>query len=1017
MRSVVRLKDQRSAPPRYAPLFNISRKTALLFLLLGVIWTSAAVVLHGALIRANGTATDINRYGSLRYLSLSIQRALEGTTGGTDQTNEVKGLINELEQHLVALEVRGTDNPHILELRAVRGAWLVYRDSALRFLDQSAPQANPADALNALSHQANALTSLANLATWRSTHSTETLYKKIHILQLTIGLASGMILVLVWLMMHRWIIRPLNDLIDLTRRFAAGERSVRSTYMADDEIGCLANTFNEMVSATIKHTDTITSNLESIQQQKLELQKFSQAIKHSPASVVITDALGIIEYVNPRFVEVTGYTPEEVIGQRPSLLKSRNTPAETYRQLWSTILSGGVWRGELVNRHKSGELFWENTQISSIRNSAGEITHYVAVKEDVTARKHAEQALMNLNADLERRVVERTQQLYEAAHHDALTGLPNRKLIRQSIFRALTRHERRDGAFALMLIDVDRFKVVNDGLGHEAGDHLLLQIARRIQSCLREDDIVARLGGDEFLVLLDDVHDESVIAVAARKVFAAVEPVMHIGGSSIHVTVSIGVVLAPRDGTSPETLMKNADLAMYAAKSGGRNDFRFFSPEMNIASERRFDMEAALRGALERGEFEVHYQPQIDLAHGGGVCGFEALVRWHRPGVGLVMPADFIPIAEETGLIVPIGKWVLSRACRQARVWRDRFNRDLRIAVNLSARQFFEPSLVEDVAQALAESGLPARNLEIELTESMVMQDPDKVVILLKKLKDLGVGLAVDDFGTGYSSLAYLRHFPLDTLKIDRSFVKGLMTSSDDAALCVSIIAMAHALRLKVVAEGVETRSQLGFLAQRGCDAAQGYLIGKPLPAEDCNKFFQDGEFLQRGVSYADGALEAKRALLLVSEDASADAVLKHMFKNDDYLIFSATNFLKAFDLLATHRVGVCILSARTPGTKAIDFLRRIKEFYPETVRIMLCGADDLTAAIEPVNIGVIDRFFTMAAGSDTLRAAVHDALVHQDLLQQNILLSTRCEETAAHVTALEAQVSMLQRNEGGLAG
>jgi diguanylate cyclase (GGDEF)-like protein/PAS domain S-box-containing protein len=993
------------------PRFTLARKTALLFLLLGAIWAIGGITLHNVLNEVSGTATDINHYGSLRYISQSIQRTLEETSENTDRQEKTRQRIDEFETHLAALEKSRSSNPLIIELGTVRGAWLVYRNAVLRFLAQDHAPPDRGAALRALAAQVDTLVNLSNRATWNLAQNTENLHDTIHTLQFTVTLLSGIFLLFAYFLARRRVILPLSDLVETIRRFTNGEHDVRSSYEARDEIGCLANAFNDMASTTTRHIDTIKASLEDVRKQGAELEKLSQAIRHSPASVVITDAFGIIEYVNPCFVEVTGYTPDDVIGQRPSLLKSGRTPADTYRQLWHTILAGEVWRGELVNRRKNGEFFWENTQISPIRSGTGEITHFVAVKEDITARKHAEQALADLNDELEQRVLERTRQLHEAAHHDALTGLPNRKLIRQFIYRALVGNERDGRPFALMLIDLDRFKVVNDGLGHEAGDNLLQKMADRIRASLREDDVVARLGGDEFLVLLADAGDESIAAVAARKVIAAVEPAMNIAGNSIHATVSIGIVLAPRDGSSTETLLKNADLAMYAAKNSGRNDFRFFAAEMNTASEQRFAMETALRGALERGEFEVYYQPQIDLTQKERICGFEALLRWHQPGVGTIAPADFIPIAEETGLIVPIGKWVLMEACRQACIWRERFNSDLRIAVNLSARQFFEPSLIQDVAQVLAESGLPAPNLELELTESIIMDNPEQSARMLQQLKTKGVGLAVDDFGTGYSSLAYLRHFPVDTLKIDRSFVKDLTTSSDDAAICVSIIAMAHALRIKVVAEGIETESQLGFFARRGCDVAQGYLFGKPLPADDCT------ELLRRGGSWPVALSGPEHALLLVSDDDSAGAALKELFRNDDCQAFLATNFIKAFDLLALHQIGVLVLEARTLGTTAGNFLCRMAELYPETVCMAISDPEHLKDILEAINRGAVHRFFTTRCDRNVLRAAVREAFEHRGLQQQNILLTTRFEEAAAHVARLEAQAGRRQSRDAQAAG
>ncbi len=415
------------------------------------------------------------------------------------------------------------------------------------------------------------------------------------------------------------------------------------------------------------------------------------------------------------------------------------------------------------------------------------------------------------------------------AHFDGLTGLPNRSMFNQRAGHALAQARRNAEALAILFIDLDRFKNINDTLGHDAGDRVLEEAAERLRACLRESDTVGRLGGDEFVVLIEELPDPAQVAIVAQKIIAAIARPFALEAQEVHITASIGISTFPDDSQSVEGLMKNADIAMYRAKEQGKNSYRFYSAQMNVHTLERLALESDLRKALERDEFLLHYQPKVDIGS-GLIVGMEALLRWQRADGTLVPPAQFIPLAEETGLIVPIGEWVLKTACARNRAWHDLGLPRTRIAVNLSVRQFDKAGLLQDVARVLAETGLGADSLELEITESMVMRDPENTVSLLNELKAMRIRLSIDDFGTGYSSLAYLKRFPIDSVKIDRSFIQGLPDDGDDAAITQAIIAMAHSLRLKVIAEGVETAEQLGFLREHGCDEMQGYLFSRPLP-------------------------------------------------------------------------------------------------------------------------------------------------------------------------------------------
>lgn len=549
-----------------------------------------------------------------------------------------------------------------------------------------------------------------------------------------------------------------------------------------------------------------------------DLRKLSRVVEQSPVSVVITNVDGAIEYVNPKFLELTGYTAKEVIGQRPSILKSGLTSDATYTDLWKTIISGREWRGEFRNRKKNGELFWEYASISPITGFDGAISHFLAVKEDITVRKMYE------------------KQLLHQAHFDQLTKLPNRLLALDRLSQALHRAHQNNHLVALMFVDLDNFKTVNDTLGHAVGDRLLVSAALRLRGCVRTTDTVARLGGDEFLIILVDLSSIAGCEVANHKILDVFSQPFQLEGHELVVTASVGVAVYPSDGEDPHVLLRNADAALYRAKEQGRHTYRFFTAEMNLRALERLNLESQLRYAQEREEFAVHFQPIIDLRL-NAIVGTEALLRWNNAQLGSVPPDRFIPIAEDTGLIVPMGEWVLRRACRQLADWRAMFGTSLYVSVNVSPRQFLETGFTQTVARILNETGIRAEFLELEITERLLLDDSPQTTETLRELIRMGVNFAIDDFGTGHSALSYLKRFTFHALKIDRSFLHDATTNSGAAALATAIIAMAHSLGLKVIGEGAETKSQVEFLYAEGCDMAQGYYLSQPLPSEHFAEF------------------------------------------------------------------------------------------------------------------------------------------------------------------------------------
>lgn len=537
----------------------------------------------------------------------------------------------------------------------------------------------------------------------------------------------------------------------------------------------------------------------------------SRAVEQSPVSVVITDPKGNIEYVNPRFEQITGYTAKEASGQNLGFSLLDEDSAAAMTELWSTVSSGREWSGEFCSIKRDGQLLWEQVSVSPLTDPDGDITHYVVIKEDVTVRRSYE------------------EQLLRQAHYDQLTGLANRVLMIDRLNVALESAQRNRHKCALLVIDLDHFKNVNDSLGHSVGDNLLKESAGRLTGCIRGGDTLVRMGGDEFVVILPNVEDAREAQKVAEHIVQQFERPFTIIGKAYRVTASIGIALYPDDGNNPHLVLRNADLAMYKSKELGRNQYHFFTETINRQLIERLELEERLRHVVEGDELTLHYQPIYSLTD-DSITGFEALVRWRQPDGSLWAPGHFIPLAEDIGVIGTIDNWVLRTACRETAPWLARGKGRMRLAINISPHQLQKPNYSEYVAEQLMTNGIHPGQLELEVTERVLVEDTDSTRDNINTLCRLGVRLSIDDFGTGYSSLGYLQDYPFHTLKIDRSFVSNIGRKEHSARLIETIITMGHGLGMEVVAEGIETDRERQFLQAHDCDQAQGYLLSHPLP-------------------------------------------------------------------------------------------------------------------------------------------------------------------------------------------
>ena len=790
-----------------------------------------------------------------------------------------------------------------------------------------------------------------------------------------VGLAGLLLALGCGLYLSRAISRPLRRLRDAALQLSAGRREVSVPVHTRDEIGELGASFNLMSQALLASQSSLEKRADQLQrtnqdlQEEVRVRRLTEQALHLRERAIESCFNGIliadltrpgypIDYVNPAFVRITGYSAEEAYGQEIAFLAGDDRDQPALHEIGLALRERREAHAVLRSYRKDGKPFWNEVYIAPVQDDGGPSGHCVAIFNDITdARNDAEQ-------------------LARQANFDTLTGLANRSLLQDRLGQAIANAERRGDKLAVVFIDLDDFKLVNDNLGHDAGDELLKAVAARLLACVRASDTVARLGGDEFVLVLQNVADDLTGSLEARltevmhKLLAGIGAPLNLAQQEIRIGCSIGVDIYPQDGTDAETLLKNADTAMYRAKELGRNGFQFFTADLHERVRKQLDLGASLRQALERDEFELHYQPQVSLLS-GKVVGVEALLRWRHPQQGLVGPAQFIAFAEESGLIVPIGEWVLMRACAQNKAWQDAGLAPVPVAVNVSAKQCAQPEMEAVVRRALAASGLEARFLELELTESISMADPERSVPWMERMKEIGVELSIDDFGTGYSNMSYLKRFPVDRLKLDMSFVRDITTDPGSLAISAAIITMSHSLHLEVVAEGVETEGQLALLSSLGCDLIQGYYFSRPIAAPALEDLLRSAPRLAPALTRHPPDAPA---LLLLDDDPHLLGYLQLVLEAEGYTVHATADPHQAFELLACHEVAVLLCDQRMPEMSGIDFVSRVRRMYPATIRIMLSAYEDYTVTRQAINMGAVYKFIEKPLQPGELKQVVDEA-------------------------------------------
>ena len=735
------------------------------------------------------------------------------------------------------------------------------------------------------------------------------------------------------------------------------------------------------------------TDLEQRKQLKDMLQLSNRALAASHNGVLITDATQAslpIMYANPAFCAISGYELIDVMGRNCRFLQNEDRDQAGVPALRRAIANKESLKVVLRNYRKDGTLFWNELFISPVPDERGDVTHYIGILNDITAFKLNEEKLALRTV------------------HDELTGLPNRGLFNDRLQQAILQSGRHADTVALLCLGVDNFHLVNESLGHAAGDQLLQAVAGRLLGCVRSHHTVSRHGGNEFVIILDEIRSTGDVTLICEEILLGLEQPFMLDGEQLHAICSIGITLYPQDGCDPATLLRYADMALSRAREQGGGTYQFFDAAMNLRTLERIGMETALRLAITRGELHLMYQPLVDLQT-GHISSLEALVRWQHPLRGLLAAREFIPLAEQTGLIGSIGDWVLRRACQDMRAWRDAGQHELRVALNISPRQFRERQLAGNVAAALKEFNLEPNALSLEITEAALTQDAKTSADSLAQLKALGVCLTLDDFGTGHSSLNNLKQYPFDLVKIDRAFVSDIVTDIDDAALSKTIISMAHNLGMRVVAEGVETEAQCDFLRRNMCDLIQGYIFAPPMAPQDISALLEEPRRLPAHLLRMQ---KQKRTLLLVDDEQNIVSSLKRLLRRDDYQIFTANSGQEGLDLLAHQQVDVIVSDQRMPGMIGADFLRAAKLLYPDTIRIMLSGYTELQSVTDAVNEGAIYKFLTKPWEDDLLRGHIADAFHLKEISDDNERLNLEVRIANHELAAANRKMEELLRQK-----